>query len=58
MFGKLLLIGRVQYVLTLAELFFIILTLKSAILKDGICCFIVNAFQLLYKAIIVSCGEQ
>lgn len=57
MFVKLLLVGF-SMGSHLVELSFIILTLKSAKLKDGICCFIENAFQLLYKAIIVSCGEQ
>lgn len=58
MFDKLLLIGRIQYVVLLSQILFIKGTVKSAIFKDGICYFTENAFQLVYKAKIVKCGEQ
>ncbi len=58
MFDKRLLIGRFQYVVSFSRTLFIKGTVKSAIFKDGICYFIENAFQLLYKSKIVKCGKQ
>lgn len=48
----------VQYVVSFSRTLFLKGTVKSAIFKDGICHFIENALQLLYKAKIVKCGEQ
>ena len=54
---KLLLLGMVKCVVSFSRSLFVKGTVKSAIFKDGICCFIETAFHKVYKAEIVKCGE-
>lgn len=56
MFDKIL-TGRIQFVVLCNRTRFIKGSVKSAIFKDGICYFIENVLQLVYKAKIVKCGK-